>query len=152
MKKKFLLLLTTSAFALSGCLNGIKKTTYADFHEKAVEAAKEEAPEVKKVVINGTVKNGETTYTAKNLKVEKDMDFNTLSTSDIAFIALVGLLSGTPATANEVEGNSYYVGNGYKIKSEDAEITWDKHLNCTSIKGKVEESSVKVTARYTYEK
>lgn len=152
MKKPFLLLLIVSSFALTGCGNGTKKTTYAEFHEQAVEASNQEAPKVKKVVINGTIEGDDKKYTAKNLIIEEGTDYATLSLSDYSFILVIGLTAGLAAQATETEGATYYVGNGFRIKTEEAEMAWDQYLKTTLIKGKVESSSCNIRASYTYEK
>ena len=152
MKNKCLVLLTSSVFILSSCFNGVKKVSFSEFHEKAVEAQQKERPEAKKIVINGEIESEDKKYTAKNLQITEDTDTATLSMSDLMFILVIGLMAEMPAEMTEVEDNEYYVGNGFRVKNSDAQIAWDEYLSCTLIKGKVEESSCNIKAVYTYEK
>lgn len=152
MKRKLFILFASFSFILTGCKNGTKKVSHSEFHEEAVAASKVETPEVKKVVINGKIKSEEGDYTAKNLKIEESTDMATLSLSDIAFVMLVGLLAEMPVEIPEQEDTQYFVGGGFRVKNSDAEMAWDEYLSCTFVKGKVEKSSVNITAKYTYEK
>ena len=79
MKNKCLVLLTSSVFILSSCFNGVKKVSFSEFHEKAVEAQQKERPEAKKIVINGEIESEDKKYTAKNLQITEDTDTATLS-------------------------------------------------------------------------
>ena len=152
MKRKFLILFASFAFALTGCKNGSKKVEYSEFHEQAVAAAEKEGPKVKKMVINGTMESEAGKYTAKNLKIEESTDKATLSLSDLAFVFIIGLMADMPVDIHEEENAKYFVGNGFRVKTEEVEMAWDEYLSCTLIKGEVEKSSCNITAKYTYEK
>ena len=152
MKRKFLILSASFAFALTGCKNGSKKAEYSEFHEQVVAAAEKEGPKVKKMVINGTIESEAGKYTAKNLTIEESTDKATLSISDLGFVFIIGFIADMPVKIPEQENTQYFVGNGFRVKAEEAELAWDEYLNCTLIKGKVEKSSCYITAKYTYEK
>lgn len=155
MKNKLFILGMLPVLALVAC-NGTKKVDYAKFHEKAVEAAKEKAPKVKKAVYNGFVESEGQKFEVKNLKVTEDTKITDVTLTEAGFITAAALMCGLPVKIPEDKDATYYVGNGFKVKSkaEDGKgvMEWDKYLNVTKVKVESTEGNMDFTVKYSYEK
>lgn len=144
MNIKKVLLGLTAVTMLGGCsMNGLIKTSYEKFHEKAVEAAKEEMPEFSKIRYTGTYKLLGKEYKLDKVEISKDGISETATATDLTFIATITVLSGNPAVAAEDKDASYYTGNGFKMKKDENVVTWDKYLRVTSSKSSEHEVSIK---------
>ena len=154
MKKHLLILGLASVFAITGCA-GISKVDYAKFKEK-VEAACEKTPEVKEVSIKGKIDGAEVKFTA----AFSDAASNTITLAKLALddankgaAYTLAMAMKTPyavAEAGEDEKTSYYVGAGFKVKSEDGVAEWRSNTLLASYKSTVENHEAKLS--FTWKK
>ena len=140
MKKALLPILMTSVFALTGC-HGTKKVTFQEFCDEAGKT--EEAPSMKSVKFSGKVDGEKVDFTYEFAKsiggaVDSLIDvatgkYNKYETAAIA-LAKANLLS--VYTVSEDTSLEYYIGNGFKVKSESLKVEWDKYgLFASYVKG-----------------
>ena len=132
MKKKFLLLGMASVFALTGC-HGTKKVEFKEFGEEVKKLADVEFT-VKEVKVSGKVEDEKFKAFTVNIEaVEKGEEPELDDTQKKAFVvgsaaASVGLVYTALAVAyglageDAIKGMTFYVGNGFKIKSEKEEV------------------------------
>lgn len=141
------------------------KCSYAQFHEKAVAAAEKDSGYTK-AVVNGTAKNGNTTYEFKNVELKVtngryDISNVTLSelanytAEQIAAYGMIGIEAKDVAEKQqgdeqESQGTvTYYAGSTFKLVVKDdknsATYTWNKFGLLTSLKSSGEtETNLKV--------
>lgn len=151
MKKRTLLCVGIAALALTACQNGTKKCTYEEFAKEVAETAKGEIKEPKKVKINGNFSDGKTSYEAKNLVYSTDdTKAEDLTIKDMAFILVVGALSSAILTVTNDPDTTYYIGNGFRVKDTDVEMSWDENLNITYAKGTSDGAEMNIKVSYTY--
>ena len=120
------------------------KTTYADFHEKAVAAAKKDSGYTK-AVVNGTSKSGNTTYEFKNVELKVTngrYDVTNVTLSEVANytaeqLAAYALIAVEAQSVTEKQQDdeskgtvTYYAGSTFKVVAKDdngsATYTWNK--------------------------
>ena len=136
-------MLAVATFALAACA---PKVDYAKFHEKAVEAAKQD-PGYKKVTIKGSEK-GSVMGISIELKFdhvyEKDGDSwkKTKGEDGAADLAAAEIFLMNASMVDEDKDCEYYAGSTFKVVYKDGddkmEATFDKYGCLTSEKGKYE--------------
>ena len=143
-------MLAVATFALAACA---PKVDYAKFHEKAVEAAKND-PAYKKVTIKGSLKasGGGMSMDLKFDHVyEKDGNSWKLTKGEEGLIIEAAALSFVSLRAEDVPESDeyeYYAGSTFKVVVKDgedkAEMTFDKFGYVTSEKGKADSGEVDI--------
>ena len=146
-------MLAVATFALAACA---PKVDYAKFHEKAVEAAKND-PGYKKVTIKGSEK-GSVAGMSIDIKFdhvyEKDGNSWKRTKGEEGIIVESAILAVIAIRAQDIpedEKAEYYAGSTFKVVYKDgddkAEETFDKYGYPTSSKGKSEgvEADVKIS-------
>lgn len=135
---------------LTAC--GPSKTTYAKFHEQAVEAAKKEIS-YKTVKFAGKFKMDNTEITLSATYEYKDGEWKMTDGGIIEAAATASFLAMTAETVTEDANTTYYAGNGFKTvtKSDDGTgtITWNANGLLTSLKGKAEGGNADFTLKYS---
>lgn len=148
-------MLAVATFALAACA---PKVDYAKFHEKAVEAAKND-PGYKKVTIKGSLKasGGGMSMDLKFDHVyEKDGDSWKLSKGEEGLLVEAAALSLVSLRAEDVpesEDYEYYAGGSFKVVMKDgddkATVTFDKYGYVTSEKGKAENGDLDIKVSWS---
>ena len=137
---------------LAAC--GPTKTTYAKFHEQAVEAAKKEVS-YKKVKFSGKFKGDSSELTLSAVYEYKDGKWTMTEGGLVEAIVTAALMAETADTVPEDSKTIYYAGNGFKTVTKDDDgssgtMTWNANGLLTSAKGK--SSSGNVDVKLTYSK
>lgn len=137
-------MLAVATFALAACA---PKVDYAKFHEKAVEAAKND-PAYKKVTIKGSLKasGGGLSMDLKFDHVyEKDGSSWKLTKGEEGLLIEAAALSLVSIRAEDVPESKdyeYYAGSTFKVVMKDGDdkstMTFDKYGYVTSEKGKAD--------------
>lgn len=145
MKNKILLLSAASVFALTGC-HGIKKVEFSEYQKEVLALKDKEIPTVKEVTIKG--KLADEKYSFK-VTEENVLD---LSMKELAVSAMVSALTIYETALVEGEGTSYYVGLGFKVKSDEGVMEFNKYGYLTLLKGEIEKQAVNLSVSYKYSK
>ena len=148
MKKQLFVLAVASTAALTAC-HGLSKVDFAKFKEK-VDAV--EAPKVKEVKVSGKIdgRSVKVTYTISDNILSQVLDGASFAisgdyTDDQKAAVGAALASKSPkvATIAEDSKSTYYVGMGFKVKSENGVAEWTGKGLLASLK--TEKNSLKVS-------
>ena len=143
MKKLFLLALLP-AFALAGC-NGISKTEFAKFKEKA-EKAVENAKEVDDVTYKGK-------YGDEKISFSTNQGIASYSVTEALVVASLGGLNKVTAfTGMEVDSYEYYTGLGFKVVTADAKVEYNGKGFLTKASGKLDGKEYNISVKQTFKK
>lgn len=143
MKKIFLLALLP-VFALAGC-NGISKTEYAKFKEKADKAV-ENAKEVDYVTYKGK-------YGDEKIEFSTNQGVLSYSASEAIVATGLGGLNRVDAfTVGENSDYTYYTGLGFKVVTPDAKIEYSGKGFLTHAQGKLDGKEFKFSVKQTFKK
>ena len=143
MKKLFLLALLP-VFALAGC-NGISKTEYAKFKEKADKAV-ENAQKVDYVTYKGK-------FGDEKIKFSTNQGLASYSVSEAAVAAALGLVDRVDAfTLAESSDNTYYTGLGFKVVTPDSKYEYSGKGFLTSASGKLNGKEYKFSVSHKFVK
>ena len=153
--RKVLPMLAVTTFALAACA---PKVDYAKFHEKAVEAAKQD-PGYKKVTIKGSAK-GSAEGISMDFKFdhvyEKDgNDWKKTKGEDGFLLEMMAAMFVAMRAEDVVEDEDYeyYAGSTFKVVMKDgddkAEVTFDKYGYVTSEKGKSDNADVDIKVSWS---
>lgn len=143
MKKLFLLALLP-VFALAGC-NGISKTEYAKFKEKADKAV-ENAKEVDYVTYKGK-------YGDEDIKFSTNQGLASYSASEAIVATGLGAVDRVDAfTLAENSDYTYYTGLGFKVVTADAKVEYNGKGFLTHAEGKLNGKEYKFSVKHTFKK
>ena len=148
---KFVIGLAVGAFTMTGC-SGLKKVSYEEFKEKALEAV-ENAREPKTIVL----KDGELEIAVSEDGTLK-LNGETISQEDESYIGavlLVGIIVGMDVAtfaATEMPDTEYYVGNGFKavVTQEEEKLTYQWNKDGWITKCTTSTADDVVTVSYTF--
>lgn len=140
--KKLFLLAVLPVFALAGC-NGISKTDYAKFKEKAEKAA-EKAKEVDFVTYKGKFDG-------------KDYEFksndSSLSAEERDLKTALGAFDNVKAfTVEENKECTYYTGLGFKVVYSDIKLEYSGKGLLTHAEGQFNSKELKFSVKHTFKK
>ena len=129
MKKQLFVLGMTSVFALTGC-HGTKKVSFSEFQSKVnewVEKNKDSGDSVSQVRIKGTYGGEKVSFKVPIPKTAEDAaklatKYTAVELATYTFV----MTNATPVSFAQVElsGYEYFVGFGYKVKSEKETFEW----------------------------
>ena len=143
MKKLFVLSLLP-AFALAGC-NGIAKTEYAKFKEKADKAV-ENAKEVDYVTYKGK-------YQDEKISFSTNQGVASYSLAEAAVALALGAVDRVDTfTIAENSDYTYYTGLGFKVVTPDSKYEYSGKGFLTSVEGKINGKEYKFSVSHTFKK
>ena len=137
---------------LTGCSLLQQKVSYEKFHEKAV-AAHDKGHSYVKAVLNGTMEASG--MSIKFEKLEYTYASGVWQAKDSSVAAYAGaMIVGTEAiSVTDEEGQTYYVGNGFKVTMKDDDGTGTAVFNAaglmTSMKTTADNGKMNVTVKYS---
>ena len=163
MKKRFLLLGMASVFALTGC-HGTKKVEFKEFGEEVKKLSEQKEFSVEKVKVSGKYE-GESfkaftvelkSETAPELDDTQKKAYVVAEASASVAIVYTALAAGYVVVGEDaIKGMTFYVGNGFKIKSEkDGEKSsaeYDKRGLLVSLKSSKDKKATSISLKWTVE-
>ena len=145
MNKKALIVLSATPMLLASC-NGLKKVEFTDFQKEVTEALKEETPTVKTMKVSGKFNDEKYSFKASENAAAD------LSMKEYAVLTAVSLVNVSEFALLPVDGATYYVQFGFKVKTDDFKFEFNKHGLPTLLKGEYKTQSMDLRISYTYEK
>lgn len=162
MKKNLFILGMASVFALTGC-HGTKKVEFKEFGEEVAKLS-EQKFEVEKVKVSGKYEGESFKAFTIELKSEKEPELDDtqkkayfVAEASASVVAVYTAISMGYAVVGEeaVKGMTFYVGNGFKIKSEkDGEKSsaeYDKRGLLVSLKTSKDKKATNISLKWTVE-
>lgn len=150
MNKKLLVLTMVPVFALAGC-HGIRKVEFSKFAEKAKAVEEVKVSEVK---VKGKVNDDKLNFEAKVPTSILDFDAienvaTSLNAKEAEIYMLVTSLKSVKTMAeSESKDATYYVGAGFKVKSKDGKMEWNKKGLLVSYNAEVDDSKIALTVSW----
>lgn len=144
MNKKALLVLTATPMLLASC-NGIKKVEFKEFQEEVTEIAKEKF-EVKSMKVSGKFDGDKYSFKATKENAED------LTLKEMAVLTAVSSINVAEFALLPMEDATYYVKSGFKVKTENYTVEFNKYGLPTAMKGEYEKTSVNLKVSYSFEK
>lgn len=143
MNKKILLLSAVAVLGLTGC-HGLKKVSFSEYQKEVNGLKDKDIPEIKQKTIKGKFADEKYSF-----KVTKD-NLLELSAKEIAVNTIVSAINIYETALIKNDNATYYTLFGFKVKSDDGVMEFNKHGHLTLLKGEIDSKAVNLTISYKY--